>query len=95
MGFPSSGTAVAVVNLEGATLAAADSINIQVSNNYYQDSGSGETFTTVKTITGTALTASNREFFLDLCPLGEAMRLSITTTGTTGAGAVSAYLLNN
>lgn len=96
MGFPSSGTAVVEVSLEAVTSVAGDTINVQVSNNYYLDSGSGETFTTVATITPGGLGANSwRSYFLDRVPLGEAMRLSITATGTTGLGKVSAYLLNN
>src|SRR5579863_8302592 len=59
MGFPSSGNAVLEVSLEAATTAAGDTINFQVSNNYYADSGSGETFTTVATITPGALGANS------------------------------------
>lgn len=95
MGFPSSGNAVVEVYLEAATTAAGDTINVQTSQNYYADSGSGETFTTVATITPGVLTTSWRSFALDRVPLGEAVRLSITATGTTGAGKVSAYLFNN
>jgi len=95
MGFPSSGNAVVAVALEGATFGAGDSINIQVSNNYYADSGSGETFTTVATISPGALTTSNREYYLDRVSLGEAMRVQVISTHTSGTGKVTAYLLNN
>jgi hypothetical protein len=94
MGFPSSGSGVVAVELEGVTAAAGDTITIQVSNNYYLDSGSGETFTTVKTVTLPALTTKSKTIFVDRVPWGEAVRVSITTTGATGAGTVSAYALS-
>ena len=94
MGFPSSGSGVVAIELEGVTAAAGDTINVQVSNNYYLDSGSGETFTTVKTVTLPALTTKSKTIFVDRVPWGEAVRLSITTTGVTGVGTVSAYALS-
>lgn len=96
MGFPSSGNACVNIDLEGVnTNGASDMILIQVSNNYYADSGSGETFTTVASITPGSLTGSNRSYYLDRVPLGEAVRVGVTATGTGGAGKVTAYLLNN
>jgi hypothetical protein len=96
MGFPSSGSAVVAVELEGVTCAAADVINIQASTNYYADSGAGETFVTTGT-TGalSALTTKSKTIFVDALSLGEAVRISITTNGVTGVGTVSAYLLSN
>lgn len=94
MAFPSGGTPVVAVELEGVTAAAGDTINVQVSNNYYLDAGSGETFVTQKTITLPVLVTKSKTFFLDRVQMGEAVRLSITTTGTTGLGTVSAFLLS-
>jgi hypothetical protein len=91
--FSSSGSGVCAIELEGVTSAAGDTIAVQVSNNYYADSGSGESFTASQTYTLPALTTKSKTIFLDKVNFGEAVRLSITTTGTSGAGTVSAYLL--
>lgn len=94
MGFPSSGSCVVAVELEGVTAPAGDTINIQTSNNYYAQLGGSPTYATVKTITLPALTTKSKTIFVDRVPLGEAVRLSITAAGTTGVGTVSAYLLS-
>lgn len=93
MGFPSSGSGVVVVDLEGVTSAAGDTINVQTSNNYYANLGGSPTYATVKTITLPALTTKSTAYYVDRCPLGEAVRISITATGTTGTGTVSATIL--
>lgn len=95
MAFPSSGSGVVAVSLEGVTSGAGDSINVQVSNNYYADSGSGESFSTSASYTPGALTTTSKTIYLDNVPFGEAMRLQNISTHTAGAGKTSAYLLNN
>jgi|GEM_PF-5256194 len=94
MGFPSSGSCVCAVELEGVTSNAGDTVNVQTSNNYYANLGGTPTYATVKSVTITGLTAKSKTLFLDRAPLGEAVRISITTTSTAGAGTVSAYLLS-
>ncbi|MDE2098507.1 MAG: hypothetical protein KGL39_14735 [Patescibacteria group bacterium] len=95
LAFSSSGSGVVAVHLEGATFAAGDTVFVQVSNNYYADGGSGETWTTVATATPGALTTKSKPLYLDRVPFGEAMRLGITTTGATGVGSVSADILTD
>ncbi len=94
MGFPSSGNAVVAIELEGVTSGSGDTIIVESSQNYYSDSGSGETFTTVATFTPGALTTKSKTAFLDRVPLGEAVRISTISTHTAGTGTVSAYLLS-
>jgi hypothetical protein len=100
MAFSSGGSAVVALCLQGLELEAGDSIQVMASNNYYADSGSGETFTAVGTYTqatSDASTVFNGVVFLDKVNLGEAMYVKITSAGTAGGavGQVSAYLLTN
>lgn len=100
MAFPSSGSAVVALILQGLELEVGDTIQVMASNNYFLDSGSGETFTAVGTYTqatSDASTVLNTTVFLDNVSLGEAMYVKITSAGAVGGavGQVSAYLLNN
>ncbi len=95
MGFPSSGTAVVALSLEGVSNSTSGTVIVEASQNYYSDSGSGETFTTVATYTLGALTTKSKTVFLDRVPLGEAVRISTVSVHTADAGGtVSAYLLS-
>jgi len=100
MAFPSSGTAVVALVLSDLTLQAADTIAVQVSQNYYADSGSGETFANAKnglftaTTTFPGATALDTTIYLDNVSLGEAVRITVTAAGTVTGGQISAYLLN-
>jgi hypothetical protein len=100
MGFPSSGSAVVALVLQGLELETGDTIQVMASNNYYLDSGYNETFAAVGTYTqptSDQSTVLNTTIFLDAVSLGEAMYVKITSAGTVGGavGQVSAYLLNN
>jgi hypothetical protein len=95
MAFPSSGSCVVAVSLEGVTSGSGDSLTVDASVNYYSDSGSGETFTASKTYTPGTLSAKSKTVFLDQVALGEAIRVSYTSTHSSGAGTITAYLLNN
>jgi hypothetical protein len=101
MAFPSSGSAVVALVLSDLTLTAADTIAVQVSTNYFSDSGSGETFANAKNGVFTATTtfpgasALDTTIFLDNVSLGEAVRITVTAAGTVTGGLVSAYLLSN
>lgn len=95
MAFPSSGSGVVALSLEGVTFGSGDTITVDVSNNYYADSGSGESFTVSATYTPGALTSISKTVFLDNVPYGEAMRVTVNSTHSTGAGKVTAYLLGN
>jgi hypothetical protein len=103
MAFPSSGAAVVALVLSDVVLSAGDTIAVQVSQNYFADSGSGETFANAKNGVFTATTAfpgataglDSTTIFLDNVSLGEAVRVTVTSSITAGAGAVSAYLLSN
>lgn len=97
MGFPSSGTAVLALSLNGVSLEAGDTIVLYGSNNYYVDAGSGETFTALATYTHPTTESSvllSGVIFIDRVPLAEALQLKITNAAG-GLGQVSAYLLNN
>lgn len=104
MAFPSSGNAVVALSLEAAadstgsgfSLTSGGSIFIQTSNNYYSDSGSGETFATVATYAPSGgITGVGHVVFLDKVPLGEAVLVKITSVVTADVGYVTATLLNN
>ena len=95
MGFPSSGTAVVAIELEGVTSGTSDTIIVEASQNYYSDSGSGESFATVATYTLGSLTSKSKTVFLDRVPLGEAVRLSVVSAHTGDTGTASAYLLSD
>ncbi len=97
MAFPSSGNAVLALVFEGVTLTLADTIVVNVSNNYYADSGSGETFTAAYTYTvaSAGLSSYSSTHFVDQVALGEAIEVAITSGHSSGAGSVSAYLLSN
>lgn len=101
MGFPSSGSCVVCLAFDGTSLAtggeqltSGGSVNIQTSNNYYADSGSGETFTTVATYAPAGGIVGNRVAFLDRVPLGEAILVQVVSVVTADQGAVTAYLLS-
>lgn len=94
MAFPTTGSCVAAIELEGVTSTAGDTINVQASQNYYAVSGSSPTYVTTKTATLPALTTKSKTIFLDRVGLGEAVRISITAVGAIGVGTVSAYLLS-
>lgn len=93
--FSSDGTACVAIALEGVTSGAGDTINVQVSNNYYADSGSGESFTTAKSFSPGSLSTKSKTVYLDRVQLGEAVRLQTISTHTGAVGTVSAYLLND
>ncbi len=97
MAFPSSGTAVVALVFEGVTLTLADTVQVLVSQNYYADSGSGETFVASYTYTvpSAGLSSYNATKFIDQVALGEAVEVKIVSGHTSGAGSISAYLLSN
>lgn len=97
MAFPSSGNAVLALEFNGVTLTLADTIVVNTSNNYYADSGSGETWVAQYTYTvpSAGLSGYSVTKFIDKFPLGEAIEVVITSGHSSGAGSISAYLLNN
>lgn len=97
MAFPSSGNAVLALVFDEVTLSLADTVAVLTSVNYYADSGSGETFTAQYTYTvpSAGITAYSSTKFVDKLPLGEAIEVSVVSGHSSGAGSISAYLLNN
>jgi hypothetical protein len=101
MAFASDGTCVLALSLNSVVLESGDTIALYGSNNYYLDSGSGETFAALATYTWPTAESSVAEsgvVFIDRVPLAEAVYLRIqsaNTGGGTSSGDVSAYLLNN
>ena len=96
MAFPSSGNAVVALSLSVFTLASGGSVVVQTSNNYFSDSGSGETFATVATYAPAGgITSDSEVVFLDKVPLGEAVQVVITSVLTADTGKVTATLLSN
>lgn len=94
LAFSSSGSGVVALSLEGATFSGTTStIVVKTSQNYYADSGSGETFTVAATYTPSALTTKSKTVYLDRVPLGEAVEISVISAHTGELGTVSAYLL--
>ena len=102
MAFPSSGTAVVALSIMAQSAATGDlltsgaSINILTSNNYFKDSGSGETFASVASYAPAGgISTKTPTVFLDRVPLGEAVCVQIVSVTTADTGFVTAYLLNN
>jgi hypothetical protein len=88
---------VLCLSFDAVLLESGDTIALWGSNNYYSDSGSGETFAALATYTwptSESSVAQSGVAFIDRCALAEAIYLKITNAGS-GAGSVSAWLLNN
>jgi len=79
---------VLAIQLLGAKSTPGDLLSLQTSN----DGG-----TTWQTAASYALTGSaeSRMFFIGSVLLGQQNRLSVTTSGTNGAGTVNAYILKD
>lgn len=97
LAFSSSGSCVLCLSFDAVILEGGDTIALYGSNNYYSDSGSGETFSALATYTWPSTESSVAQSgvaFVDKVPLAEAVYIKITNAAS-GAGSVSAWLLNN
>ena len=98
LAFSSSGSAVVAISYNAAILESGDTIALFGSNNYYSDSGSGETFSALGTYTWPTAESSVSQtgvVFLDRVPLAEAVYVKVTAAGASASGTVTVTLLTS